>query len=46
MDHGHLDDADVTVTTDYETAKALFVEQDAAAGMQAFMPARSPCRAT
>ena len=37
MDHGHLDDADVTVTTDYETAKALFVEQDAAAGMQAFL---------
>jgi len=37
MDLGHLDDADVTVTTDYETAKALFVEQDAAAGMQAFM---------
>ena len=25
------------MTTDYETAKALFVEQDAAAGMQAFM---------
>ena len=37
MDLGSLDDADVTVTTDYETAKALFVEQDAAAGMQAFM---------
>ena len=37
MDLGHLDDADVTVTTDYETAKALFVDQDAAAGMQAFM---------
>ena len=37
MDLGSLEDADVTVTTDYETAKALFVEQDAAAGMQAFM---------
>lgn len=37
MDLGHLEDADVTVTTDYETAKALFVDQDAAAGMQAFM---------
>ena len=37
MDRGHLEDADVTVTTDYETAKAIFVEQDAAAGMQAFM---------
>ncbi len=37
MDLGRLDDADVTVTTDYETAKAIFVEQDPAAGMQAFM---------
>ena len=37
MDLGHLDEADVTVTTDYDTAKAIFVLQDAAAGMQAFM---------
>ena len=37
MELGHLDDADVTVTTDYETAKAIFVDQDPAAGMQAFM---------
>lgn len=37
MDHGHLDDADVTITTDYDTARAIFVEQDPAAGMQAFM---------
>ena len=37
MDLGQLEDADVTVTTDYDTAKALFVDQDAAAGMQAFM---------
>jgi putative sterol carrier protein len=37
MDLGRLDDADVTVTTDYETAKAIFVEQDPAAAMQAFM---------
>ena len=37
MDLGHLDDADVTVTTDYATAKAIFVDQDQAAGMQAFM---------
>ena len=36
-DLGHLDDADVTVTTDYETAKKIFVDQDQAAGMQAFM---------
>src|SRR5215207_4884278 len=37
MDFGSLEDADVTVTTDYETAKAIFVEQDPAAGMQAFL---------
>jgi SCP-2 sterol transfer family len=37
MELGRLDDADATVTTDYETAKTLFVDQDQAAGMQAFM---------
>jgi putative sterol carrier protein len=37
MELGELDGADVTVTVDYATAKALFVEQDQAAGMQAFM---------
>jgi putative sterol carrier protein len=37
VDLGHLDDADVTITTDYETAKSIFVDQDQAAGMQAFM---------
>jgi SCP-2 sterol transfer family protein len=37
MELGRLDDADATVTTDYATAKALFVDQDQAAGMQAFM---------
>jgi hypothetical protein len=37
MDFGHLEDADATVTTDYETAKSIFVDQDQAAGMQAFM---------
>jgi hypothetical protein len=37
MEFGHLEDADATVTTDYETAKAIFVDQDQAAGMQAFM---------
>lgn len=37
MELGELDDADATVTTDYATAKALFVEQDQAATMQAFM---------
>ncbi|MFM7410589.1 MAG: SCP2 sterol-binding domain-containing protein [Actinomycetota bacterium] len=37
MDLGELADADATVTTDYTTAKAIFVNQDQAAGMQAFM---------
>jgi len=37
MELGQLEDADVTVTTDYATAKAIFVDQDPAAGMQAFM---------
>lgn len=37
MELGHLDDAEVTVTTDYETAKSLFLATDPAAGMQAFM---------
>ena len=37
MEFGRLEDADVTVTTDYETAKSIFVEQDPAAGMQAFL---------
>lgn len=34
---GHLDPVDVTITTDYETAKALLVQQDQQAVMQAFM---------
>ena len=34
---GQLDDPDVTVTTDYETAKAIFVDQDPATAMQSFM---------
>jgi putative sterol carrier protein len=37
MDTGHIDGADVTVTLDYATAKAIFVEQNPQAGMQAFM---------
>ena len=37
MDTGHLDDAEVTITIDYATAKAIFVEQNQQAGMQAFM---------
>ncbi len=34
---GHLDGAPTTVTTDYETAKAIFAEQNQQAAMQAFM---------
>jgi hypothetical protein len=37
MELGELDTPDATVTTDYATAKALFVDQDQAASMQAFM---------
>ena len=37
MELGQLDEPDVTVTTDYETAKSLFLASDPAAGMQAFM---------
>lgn len=37
MELGSLDEPDATVTTDYVTAKALFVDQDQAATMQAFM---------
>lgn len=40
MDLGKLDSPDVTVTTDYETARQLFVEQDPASSMQAFMSGR------
>jgi hypothetical protein len=37
LELGALDDAEVTVTTDYETARRLFVDFDQAAAMQAFM---------
>jgi len=37
MDHGHLPDPEVTVTTDYSTARKLLVDQDQAGAMQAFM---------
>ena len=40
MELGHLDDADATVTTDYDTAKNLVVYQDQGALMQAFMGGR------
>lgn len=37
LEHGHLVNADVTVTVDYVTARALFVEQDPQAAMAAFL---------
>ena len=37
MEQGGLETPDLTLTTDYETAKKIFVDQDQAAGMQAFM---------
>ena len=40
LDLGHLESADLLITTDYDTARALFVDQDPAASMQAFMAGR------
>jgi len=37
MELGHIDDAEVTITIDYATAKAIFVDNNPQAGMQAFM---------
>jgi hypothetical protein len=37
MDLGEIEAPDATITTDYETAKALFVDGDQAVAMQAFM---------
>jgi len=37
LDLGHLEGPDLTVTVDYETAKAIFIDGNAQAGMQAFM---------
>jgi putative sterol carrier protein len=37
MGKGQLDDPEVTITTDFETARKIFVDGDQAAGMQAFM---------
>ena len=37
MDLGHLDDPELTVTLDYDTAKAIIVDGNPQAGMQAFM---------
>jgi hypothetical protein len=40
IDEGHLPDAGVSITLDYATARALLVDQDPAAVMQAFMAGR------
>ncbi|MFZ4519268.1 MAG: SCP2 sterol-binding domain-containing protein [Microthrixaceae bacterium] len=37
MDLGHIENPDLTVTLDYDTAKAILVDGNAQAGMQAFM---------
>ena len=37
LELGHLDHADLKVTLEYATAKAILVEGNPAAGMQAFM---------
>jgi len=37
MDLGHLEGPDLTVTLEYEVAKAILVEGNPQAGMQAFM---------
>jgi hypothetical protein len=40
IDVAHLDGADVTLTLDYATAKAIIVESDGQAVMQAYMGGR------
>lgn len=40
LDLGHLDAAEATLTLDYETARAVLVEQDQQAVMKAFMGGR------
>jgi len=40
IETGHLDDPDVTVTLEYETARSIFIEGNKEAGMQAFMAGR------
>lgn len=40
MELGSLDGADLTITTEYEIARSVFVDQDPTASMQAFMSGR------
>jgi putative sterol carrier protein len=37
LETGHLDNPDLTLTVDYATAKAIFIDNNPQAGMQAFM---------
>jgi putative sterol carrier protein len=37
LDVGHLENPDLKVTVDYDTAKAILIDGNPAAGMQAFM---------
>src|ERR1700693_615124 len=41
LDVGHLEDQDLKVTVDYDTAKAILVEGNPQAGMQAFMAGKA-----
>lgn len=40
IERGHLDDAELTITVDYRTAKAAFVTRDQQAVMQSFLAGR------
>ncbi|MEI6498253.1 MAG: SCP2 sterol-binding domain-containing protein, partial [Actinomycetota bacterium] len=40
IEDGHIDGPDLTVTVDFATARAIFVNLDFAAAMQAFMGGR------
>jgi Zn-dependent metalloprotease len=40
MDLGHLERVDATLTTDYETARMIFVEQNPQKAMEAFLTGR------
>jgi len=40
IEAGHLNDPDLTVTVDWATARSVFIDQDPAAAMQAFMSGR------
>jgi putative sterol carrier protein len=37
MDTGHVEDPEVTITADYATIKAFFIDQDYTLGIQAYM---------